>query len=125
MSLDAFDYVENSFTASSDTNHSDIHNGGYDQLLVLINVTSITNAGGGSLEFKVQGKDPISGTYYDLITTGDVSGQSPAFLEKLEVAPPLTESANEKVSNVLPEHFRVKVLVGTDDVTYTIHVEMS
>lgn len=125
MANEVFDYVSQPTTSSSDTDHSDVNHTGFDQLLLLINVTNITNAGGGSLEFKIQGKDPVSGNYYDIISTGDVSGQSPAFLEKLEVAPALTESSNEKVSNILPAEWRVRVLVGVDDVTYTIHAEQS
>lgn len=125
MGIESFDLVENSFTASSNTDHSDVNHTGFDQLLVLIQVTSITNVAGGSLEFKIQGKNPITGNYYDIISTGDVSGESPNFTEKLEVAPALTESANEKASNILPAEWRLRVLVGVDDVTYTVHAEQS
>lgn len=125
MSLESWDYVKQSVTKTSDTNHSDIHNSGYDQLLVLINVTAVDTADADeTYEFKVQGKDPISGTYYDIISTGTFTSTG---LQRLEVATGITTSANAKASNIVPEHFRVKLVTGgtTPSITYTIHVELS
>lgn len=127
IQLYSFEHVPAGTTKTGDANHSDIRNQGYDQLLVLINVESLDTADADeTYEFKVQGKDPVSGTYYDILTTGDISSDGTG-LQRLEIAAGISSSANAKGSNIVPETFRIALVTGgtTPSITYSVHVELS
>lgn len=125
MSLDQFNYVSPSVTKTADANHSDIDNAGYNRVLMLAHVSSVdTSDADETYEFKIQGKDPISGNYYDILSTGTFTSTG---IQRLEVGAGLTEAGNSKSSNLIPGIFRVKLVTGgtSPSITYTIHIQMT
>lgn len=124
--VEGFDYVHDSFTATASTAHSKIQNAGYDGVVVVADVTAVDTADADeTYEFQLQGWDPVSDTWYTIATTGDVAGDGVS-LHRLRVHPALTEAANEKISDIIPEYIRVNVALGgtSPSITYTLRIEM-
>jgi hypothetical protein len=71
---------------------------------LLANVTVI--AGGENLVFTIQGKDPVSGMYYTIISTAEITSTG---LVVLTVHPGLITVANVAFNNVLPDTWRAVV----------------
>jgi hypothetical protein len=81
---------------------------------------NITVAGGTpTYTVKIQGKDPVSGQYYDLLTSAALA--SVAFTA-LTLYPGVTVAANVAVSAPLPSQWRISVTTGgtTPAITATI-----
>lgn len=98
------------------TNGSDLSNfncrGGH----IIINVTSITAS--PSVVFTVQGKDAVSGAYYDLLTSAAIVATGTT---ALTVYPGAAVTANVSASNVLPKTWRVRAVHGdADSITYSV-----
>lgn len=95
---------------------------GAKRITLFLNVTVASGTGG--LIVTVQGKDPVSGTYYDLnaaptavIATG---------LKVYELGPGLGSASGgvtQSTNRLLPKKFRVKVAVG-DASSYTYSLAM-
>lgn len=71
-------------------------------VIVIVDVTAATS---GNYTFKVQGKDPASAKYFDILTSAAVSGTGTTVLR---VYPGITTAANVAVSDVLPRTFRIQ-----------------
>lgn len=124
MAASGFEYVPQTVTQTATANHSDVDHSGYDGVIVMIDVTSVdTGDADETYTFKIQGKDPISDSYYDILSSGDVAGDG-ATLHVLEVHPALAEEANVKESALLPDQWRLRVeLAGTTpSIDYTVYV---
>lgn len=81
-------------------------------------VLNVTNAGTGSVTLEIDGKDPVSGAYYALLTSAAVTTNS---TNVYRVYPGLTAVANATVSDVLPRTWRVKVTAGNaNPITYSV-----
>lgn len=74
----------------------------------------ITDASGTSptLDIKVQGKDPVSGKYFD-IADGAFAQQTGTGTVVLTIYPGIAETANVSASDVIPTTWRVHVTVGS------------
>lgn len=92
------------------------------RLILDITAKSGTNP---TLDVKVQGKDPVSGNYYD-IPGAAFAEQSTVTTVELVIYPGVAETANVSVSDVLPEVWRVHATTGgTDTPTFTYSVGAS
>lgn len=87
---------------------------------VVIDVTA--SAATPSVVFKVQGKDQLSGKYYDLITSAAITGTGTTVLK---VYPGLTPIADTVVSDCIPKRFRVLAThADADSITYSVGVNL-
>lgn len=128
---DGFNYVA-SVTNTSDTNHSDVPNDGYDGVIFLVNVSALDTADANeTYDFVIQGKDELSDTYYTLLDSGDIASTGTG-LYVLEVHPTLPSSSNDGSKaqaepRLLPDTLRLRLDVGgtTPSITYTVRVVFS
>lgn len=72
-------------------------------ITVVMDATAVVSAGSFTLE--IDGKDPVSGKYYSLLTGAAVSTVS---TNVYSVYPGITATANVSASAVLPRTFRIK-----------------
>ena len=99
-------------TVSSD----DITNLGNRGVVVILDVTA--SAATPSITLKVQGKDPVSEKYYDILESAAVTGTS---TNVYRVYPGLTAAANLTVSDVIPKTFRITMThADADSITYSV-----
>jgi hypothetical protein len=102
-------------TASTDS--GDLLNDQHRGVVVVIDVTAA--AATPSVVFTVQGKDPLSGKYYDILASAAVVATGTTVLK---VYPGITAAANAAVSDVVPQHWRVKaVAADSDSLTYSMY----
>lgn len=73
---------------------------------IIINVSAITTS---NLTVTIQGKDPISGVYYDLLVGVVITGTG---ITILKIYPGITAVANASASDILPRTFRVNCIKG-------------
>ena len=104
---------------------ADLNNFGYRGAHVTVSATGVTG-NGTSLTVKVQGKDPVSGQYYDIhgaaLPAVTANLAAPNYLS---VYPGIAETGNQTVSDVLPKTWRIHTtLAGTGGaaVTYGVGV---
>lgn len=97
--------------ASTDQRGEDV-----DFLHVIIDVTAVTAT--PLLTVKIQGKDPASGKYYDILVSAVIGTVSTTVLK---VGPAFTVAANLVANDMIPSIWRVTVTHGdTDSATYSI-----
>lgn len=85
-------------------------------LHVVIDVTAIVTA--PSITVKIQGKDALSGKYYDILVSAAISTVSTTILK---VYPALTAAANSIANDILPKSWRVRVEhANADSITYSV-----
>lgn len=97
-------------------NSSDFTNYNARGLHVVVDVTAVGLT--PSITVKIQGKDALSGKYYDLLTSAAITAVGTT---ALKVYPGVTVAANVAVSDVLPRTYRVRVEhLGTDSITYSV-----
>lgn len=85
-------------------------------LHVIIDVTAVTAT--PALTVKIQGKDPASGKYYDILVSTVIATVSTMVLK---VGPGLTAAANLVANDMIPAVWRVIVTHGdTDAATYSV-----
>ena len=85
-------------------------------LHVVIDVTAVTAT--PALTVKIQGKDPASGKYYDILVSTVIATVSTTVLK---VGPGLTAAGNLVANDMIPSIWRVLVNHGdTDSATYSI-----
>jgi hypothetical protein len=82
---------------------------------VVINVSSYTN---GNFTPKIQGKDPASGTYYDILVGPAISATGATVLK---VYPGIGSAANGAAQDILPKTWRVTV-IGASTPSATLSV---
>jgi len=68
--------------------------------------TGSFGSGASGIVVTIQGKDPVSGNYYDILASAAVSANG--FQPVLTVYPGLAAIANQVVSDVIPKTWRVK-----------------
>jgi hypothetical protein len=89
-------------------------------LHLIIDVTSVTST--PSIVPKIQGKDPVSGKYYDLITGAAITTTGTTILK---LFPTATAVANLAVNDFLPSVFRVVMTHGNaNSATYSVAANM-
>jgi hypothetical protein len=94
------------------TASSDQHNG----VTVIIDVSAV--AATPSVVFTIQGKNELTGTYYDLLSSAAVTATG---VTRLRVHPALTVAANAAASDLLPSIWRVNAVHGdADSITYSV-----
>lgn len=102
-----------SFTATQNT--VDQRNENFRGVIVVLDVTTV---GTGSATITIQGKDQISGKYYDILTGAAVTTNS---TNVYKVYPGLTVAANAVASDLIPHQWRVKVTHNNANaMTYTL-----
>ena len=82
-------------------------------LKVFINVTAFS---GTSITFKIQGKDPVSGVYFDMLTGTAITATG---TQLLTIYPGLTAVANTTATDVLPRTWRLSWAISSATVTAT------
>lgn len=75
---------------------------------VYINITAITGTT-PTLTVTVQGKDPASGQYFNILTSAALNATG---FTRLIIYPGITVAANAADSDVLPDTFRITYTVG-------------
>lgn len=98
----------------------DVASNSADGVRVILDVT--VDPAAASITLTIQGKDPISGSYYTLLTGAAVAGVGTT---TYTVYPPITAVANVAASAVLPSVFRINMAVAdTDSMTYSVNYEL-
>ena len=83
---------------------------------IIINVTSITAT--PSVVPTIQGKDPISGTYYTLLTGLAITTTG---ITILKIYPGITALANGSANDILPRYWRITMThADADSITYSV-----
>jgi len=101
-------------TANVDT--PDQTNFGHKGLHLIIDVTSVTLT--PSVVPTIQGKDPLSGKYYNLLVGLAITATGTTVLK---VYPGITASANVSASDLLPQIWRVRMVhADVDSITYSV-----
>ncbi len=103
------------YTASQ-VNSPDMGNSSYLGGQFIINVSAYTS---GSYTVKLQGKDPVSGVYYDILVGTALSSTG---ITILKLYPGIATSANAAASDVLPQTWRVQ-LNGAATPSMTLSVD--
>ena len=114
----AIEYVEllASLARTASVNTPDQVNPGHRGLHLIIDVTSITLT--PSVVPTIQGKDPLSGKYYDLLVGVAIIAIGTTILK---VYPGIAASANVAASDILPSIWRVQfVHADADSITYSV-----
>ena len=94
----------------------DIRNDEGTGLIVVIDATAKGTA--PAVTFTIQGKNPVSGKYYNILASTAVSTVSTIVLR---VHPELTAATNSIAKDMLPAVWRVDVTVGNaDSLTYSV-----
>lgn len=85
-------------------------------LIVVLDMTNVT--AGPSVTLEIDGRDPVSGKYYPILTGAAVTTDSTNIYR---VYPGLTAVANQTVNDVLPRTWRVKVTANNaNSGTYSV-----
>lgn len=89
---------------------------------VIVNVTAL--AATPSVVPKIQGRDPASGGWYDVLVGAaitDVTVGTPPSMTVLKVGPGIGAAAGGSASDVLPDTWRVRMEhADTDSITYSV-----
>lgn len=84
----------------------------------IIAVLNVTVAGTGSVTLEIDGKDPVSGAYYAVLTGVAVTTNS---TNVYRAYPGLTASANATANDILPRTWRIKVTANNaNTITYSV-----
>lgn len=71
-----------------------------------------------SITPRIQGKDPVSGKYYDILVGVAITAVG---ITVLKVFPGIAASANAAANDILPAHWRFRMDVAdTDSMTYSV-----
>lgn len=115
--FDATGIASASRAAGVTTNSADLQLRNHDGIVLMVNASVI--GGGGSVTVKLQGKDPVSGLYYDIPGAITTAIAAPG-LTALEIHPAVTAVANQRVSAVLPRTIRISGTVAGAACTYSV-----
>lgn len=98
------------------TNSSDIPNEGSKGGHFLVDVTSITDS--PSIVVHVQGKDPTSSGYYDILVGTAITATG---LVVFKVYPGIDTDYGDAANDILPSVYRVRVVhADADSITYSV-----
>lgn len=96
-----------------------LQSGRYNYLHLVIDVTAI--AATPSVVCTVDGQDPVSGKYYNLLTSAALTESGAPYTRVLKIGPGLPVTANLSANDVLPDTIRVTMTHGdADSITYTV-----
>lgn len=99
----------------------DIPNIGANGVHIVIDVTDVTAT--PSVVPTVEGKDPLSGKYYTLLTGAAITATGTTILK---VFPSATAVANLAANDFVPSKFRVTMTHGdADSITYSIGANLN
>lgn len=101
-------------------NSADITNAGYRGVHLMINVTACSTC--GSWTPHIQGKDPVTGVYYDLLVGSAITTVGSTVLK---VYPGITASANLSASDIVPRTWRAQMVTPTTPASMTFSVTFS
>ncbi len=106
--------------ARTETNTVDLTNSQHKGCHVIIDVTASSDT--PSVVPKIQGKDSVSGKFYDLLEGVAITGTGTTVLK---VYPGITAVANVAVSDILPSKFRIEMThADGDSITYSVAVSL-
>ena len=114
------------FSSSSRTateNSSDMEQIGFKGVRLFLDISAVTGTT-PTLDVKVQAKDKLSGNYIDL--TGAVFAQKTSTgTDYLTIYPGIGETANEAISDLVPNTWRAVATIGgtTPDFTFSLTAE--
>lgn len=101
------------------TNSADQENLAWRGCHVLINVTV---DGGGTLTPKIQGKDSISGNYYDLLVGEDIDSTG---LTVIKIYPGIAQIEDNAARDILPKTWRVSIVhADANSMTYSVSANL-
>lgn len=101
---------------TASTNSADFENMNGRGLKLVIDVTAVGAA--PSVVFTIQGKDPASGKYYDLLASAAITATGTTVLT---IFPDATVTANVSANDVLPRYWRVTAAhANADSITYSV-----
>ena len=96
-----------------------LQSGRYNYLHLVIDVTAVTAT--PSVVCTIDGLDPISGKYYNLLTSTAMTDAGSPYTRVLKLGPGLTAAANLTALEVLPDTIRVTMTHGdADSITYSV-----
>lgn len=101
-------------TFSSSYNTKDVSSAHGVGVIVVVDVQSIV---GGSLIATVQGKDGISGKYYNILSSAAIISSGTSVLT---VYPSATAATNVTASQPIPYTWRVQITAASGTAAYTI-----
>lgn len=95
----------------------DLNNYNYSAVLLVVDITGFT--GGTNATFTIQGKDFVSGKYFDILSS---AAKTATGTFTLSVCPEIAVVSNSTASAILPKQWRVKVAkTGTfTNLTYSV-----
>lgn len=105
------------------TTSADLFGNSADGVRVIVDVTAQTAT--PAVTVTIQGKDVVSGKYYDLLVGTAITDVTGLGVYTYTVYPHINTVAGVSASNVLPGIFRIKTTVGdTDSMTYAVNYEL-
>lgn len=100
---------------AAQVNSPDITNSAYTGVHVLVNISAYTS---GNYTPKIQGKDPTSGTYYDILVGPALSATG---ITVLKVYPGIAPLANGSAADFIPYTWRVQLNgLSTPSMTFSV-----
>jgi hypothetical protein len=101
-------------------NSPDMRNARHQGVRVHINVTAADAT--PSVVFKIQGKDNLTGDYFDMLSSAAVTAIGDTYLH---IYPGIAAAANSALSAVLPSWWRVVATAGdADALTYEVTADL-
>ena len=105
---------------TASVNSADFTNVNCKGLHLIINITTIVAT--PTVIFSIQGKDPVSGVYYDILKTTSLNSTGRTVLK---VYPGIGQIVNAAASDILPRTWRVEVVnFDADSITYSVGAQM-
>lgn len=92
---------------------ADLDNAAGTFLDIIVDITVLT----GTLTITINGKDPVSGQYYPLLTSTALAATATTVLR---VGPMLTAAANLIANLPVPPTFQVVAVVATGPITFSV-----
>lgn len=104
---------------TADTNTADQTNVNHVGVFVVVNVTAV--AASPSVVVRVQGKEPVSGNYYNLLDGTPITDVSGVGMYVFKVTPGIGQVAGGAAADRLPKTWRVLMDHGdADSITYSV-----
>lgn len=86
---------------------------------IVVNVVAV--GGAGTLDIIVQGFDPVSKGWYNILVMTQITAIS---IPAGKIAAGIPASAGVAVDDVLPEEFRINAVVGTNAVEFSVGINL-
>lgn len=93
--------------------------GRYNYLHLACDVTAVTAT--PSVVVTIDGLDPVSGKYYNLLTSAALTDSGSPYTRMLKIGPGLPVTTNVSANDVLPDTIRITMTHGdSDSITYSV-----